>query len=144
MINTQNMLQPQINDYFCGPTCLQYAIKKLRGVDVSQYQIADAMNLTYEGADDEQMVKGANAYQLWAGIVTAGDITQYLIEEYVVVIGWVYPPDMEHYAILLELNAQEDRVVISDQWDGLPMIITLRYTDFIKLWKQTTVVVLSK
>lgn len=141
-------LNPQLNDYFCGPACVQYAIKKLLNKNISQYLIADSMNLTSEGGDDYQIIKACEAFKLKAFIVER-DVEKYLEDNHVVIFGWTYPgkEEEEHYSVLLEMG---DEVVINDQLEQVPMRITFKRDDFMYWWKKcgehnmTAVVVSAK
>ena len=143
-------MQPQVNDYFCGVACLQYACKYLTGQNYSQYEIADLMGITKWGSDDFQAILAAKKLGLNAFLVER-EVEQYLNDKNVVMIGWFYPgedeDDCEHYSILLEMNA--DTVVINDQLEQVPVQTTMKREDFMYWWKKSgdhkmTAIILEK
>lgn len=139
MINNpaQNLwMTPQINDYYCGPACLQYAYKKLFDKEVFQEHIGLISRSTPNGTSHMGMKKAAEHFGFEVKEISDSpeEVIKYLDDNHIVIIGATWGDNAEHYSILL--FADEEYVMINDQ-DYIPMMYIMRREDFDKAWHDT-------
>lgn len=138
MINpAQNLwMTPQINDYYCGPACLQYATKKLLGIEHTQQFLGEVARSTVNGTSHLGMRKAAE--KMGFEVIETSDegiqVDDYLNDNYVVIVGCTWGPDAEHYSILLE---RDDKFVTINDQEYIPMLYTMRREDFENAWHDT-------
>ena len=140
-----NNIKPQKKEGWCGPTSLQYALKK-QGVNTSQeYLVEMTGTTTKKGVDPGKLSEVARKYGMKVETVrndnpltTLVQINKFIDDGYSVIVDYLVGKDIKsdgHYAVVHKI--EDGQIKLLDPQNA--KITSFKLNRFVNKWKDTTI-----
>jgi ABC-type bacteriocin/lantibiotic exporter with double-glycine peptidase domain len=138
-MTAERIMPSQESSGWCGAACMAEAIKRRKGIKISQSEVAKVLGTTDEnGTSLRQMVAGARKFGLEASIVVGRslDKLQKQVDKgNIVILDWMSGHNLDedgHYSLL---EATTKKTITVNDSDGMVgSLRTFLKKDFKKVW----------